>query len=165
MYNTKYTVIHSTVKPGTSEILGAIYSPCIGIHPHLEESMKIFTKFLGGKDASDVAQYFRRAGIKVYLTDDSTPLELTKSLSTTYYGMCIEYTKEVKRQLDGYGGNFELWTLWNNNYNNGYKELGYPEYVRQNLIPMMGVTGGHCILPNLDFISSPFAKFIKDQNE
>jgi hypothetical protein len=29
----------------------------------------------------------------------------------------------------------------------------------------MGVTGGHCILPNLDFISSPFAKFIKDQNE
>ena len=159
-YKPKYTVIHSTIPTGTSLDCNAIHSPCIGIHPHLGESLTAFTKFLGGKDASKVAQYFRRAGIKVYITDHSCSTELMKIMSTTYYGMCIEYTKEVKRQCDKRGIPFELWTLWTNNYNDGYKALGYPEYVRPNLVPMMTSIGGHCIGPNLKLIDSPFTKFL-----
>ncbi len=147
-YQPKYIVIHSTVPVGVSKSLGAIHSPCIGIHPHLNESLTTFTKFLGGKDASNVAQYFRRAGIKVYLTDDSNATELMKVMSTTYYGMCIEYTKEVKRQCDKFGIPFELWSIWTNNYNNGYVSLGYPEYVRPNLVPIMTKIGGHCTQSN-----------------
>ena len=68
-FKPKYTIIHSTVPVGTCRKLNVIHSPCIGIHPHLEESLKNFTKFLSGPNASEVANYFRRAGMKVYLTD------------------------------------------------------------------------------------------------
>lgn len=164
-YKPKYTVIHSTVPVGTSDELGAVHSPAIGIHPHLGESLKTFTKFLGGKDASEVAQYFRRAGIKVYLTDFSDTTELMKIMSTTYYGMCIEYTKEVKRQCDEHMVPFEMWTIWTDNYNKGYQKLGYPDYTRPNLVPMMTKIGGHCVSQNLELLDSPFTEFLKEQNE
>ena len=47
-YKPKYTVIHSTVPVGTSLQCDAVHSPIIGRHPYLEESIKMFTKFLGG---------------------------------------------------------------------------------------------------------------------
>jgi hypothetical protein len=164
-FNPKYIVIHSTVPVGTSRKCNAISSPCTGIHPHLEESMLIFTKFLGGEKAGEVAQHFRRAGITVYLTDKSESTELMKIMCTTYYALCIEYTKEVKRKCDEFGIPFELWTIWTNNYNNGYKELGYPEYSRPNLIPMMNEQGGHCTIPNLKLLDSEFTKFIAEMNK
>jgi len=165
MYNPKHIVIHSTVPVGTSRKLDATHSPCVGIHPHLGESLKIFTKFLGGEHASDVAQYFRRAGIKVTLTDNQESTELMKIMSTSYYGLCIEYTKEVKRLCDENNVPFELWTLWTDNYNNGYEKLGYPEYRRPNLTPIIKKIGGHCILTNLKLIKSKFTKFIDELND
>lgn len=164
-YKPKFTVIHSTVKVGTSRRLNAIFSPCIGIHPHLEESIKTFTKYLSGPKASEVAQYFRRAGIKVYLTDKQETTELMKQLSTTFYGVMIEYTKEVKRICDETGVPFEFWTLWTDNYNKGYKKLGYPEFTRPNLVPIMANIKGHCIIPNADLLKSDFAKFISERNK
>ena len=164
-FNPKYIVIHSTVPVGTCKDLGVIHSPCLGIHPHLEESMKTFTKFLGGKEASNVSDYFRRAGMKVYITDDSNSTELMKIMSTTYYGVCIEYTKQVKRECDRFGIPFELWTLWTNNYNQGYNKLGYPEYTRPNLVPNMNKIGGHCVKENSHLIENKFTKLIKEENE
>lgn len=164
-YNPKYVVIHSTVPMGTSARLNSIDSPVIGIHPHLFESIKTFTKFLGGKDADKVADYFRRAGIKIYITKNSNATELMKFLDTTYYGLCIEYTKEVKEICDRYNIPFELWTLWTENYNQGYKKLGYAEYVRPNLVPIIKKIGGHCILPNLIFLDNDFTRLIKKRNE
>lgn len=163
-YKPKFTVIHSTVPVGTSEKCNAIHSPCLGIHPHLEESMKIFIKFLSGKDASSVADYFRRVGMRVYLTDKSETTELVKALCTTFYGLCVEFTKEVKRLCDQNNVPFEFWTIWTNNYNEGYRKLGYPEFVRPNLTPIMKNIGGHCVLPNLNFINSDFSKWIKSKN-
>ena len=84
-YKPKYTIIHSTVPVGTSRKLGAIHSPCLGIHPHLEQSLKTFTKFLGGEQASEVADYFRRAGMKVYLFNKQETTELMKIMDTTHY--------------------------------------------------------------------------------
>ena len=76
LYKVKYTIIHSTVPVGTSRKLNAIHSPILGIHPYLEESIKTFTKYLGGENASEVADEFRRAGMKVYITDKSETTEL-----------------------------------------------------------------------------------------
>jgi hypothetical protein len=163
-FNPKYTVVHSTTPVGTTRQLNAIHSPCLGIHPHLEESMRVFPKYLGGKQASEVANYFRRAGLKVYLFDKSETTELLKILDTTLYGVCIEYTKDVKRQCDKYEVPFEAWTVYNNFYNEGYKRLNYPEFVRPNLIPIMQKPGGHCILPNLELLDTPFTKFLKELN-
>lgn len=165
LYHPKYTVIHSTVPVGTSNIVGAVHSPCVGIHPHLGESLTTFKKFLGGPDASNVAQYFRRAGIKVYITDKSMTTELMKICSTSFYGLCIEWIKEVKRLCKEDDIPFEAWSLWTDNYNKGYNKLGYPEYIRPNLVPIMTEIGGHCVIPNLQLLDSPFAKFIKNQNE
>ena len=162
--NPKFTVIHSTVPVGTSSKCGAIHSPVVGLHPHLEESIETFTKFLGGEKAGEVADYFRKAGIKVYITDKSETTELMKIMSTTYYATCVEYTKEVKRLCDKNKIPFEMWTLWTNNYNEGYDELGYPQYIRPNLIPNMKKIGGHCLIPNLDLIDSKFAEFIRSLN-
>lgn len=161
-FKPKYTVIHSTVPVGTSKKLNATHSPCVGIHPNLTVSMKTFTKFIGGPDASKVANYFRRTGMKVYLTDKAETTEFCKIQSTTFYSLYIEFFKDMKTQCDKLNIPFELWTLWINNYNNGYKILGCPEYTRPNLVPIMTKQGGHCTISNLDFINTPFTKFLKE---
>ncbi len=163
-YKPKYTVIHSTVPVGTSKECDAIHSPIVGIHPYLVKSIETFTKFLGGKDADKVADHFRKAGIKVYVTDKSETTELMKIMSTDFYGLCIEYTKEVKKMCDKYKVPFEMWTLWTNNYNQGYTVLGHPEFNRPNLIPITKKIGGHCILPNLLYIDNDFTKLIRKRN-
>lgn len=164
-YNPKYTVIHSTVPVGTSRQLNSIHSPIIGIHPYMDEGIKTFVKYLGGEQASEVAQFFRRAGLRVYLFDKSETTELLKIMDTTFYGVCIEYTKEIKRLADQYGIPFEAWTLYNDNYNKGYQALGYPEFTRPNLVPVMTKIGGHCVLPNTQFIENEFTKLIQKLND
>jgi hypothetical protein len=141
--------------------LRATHSPVIGIHPHLEEGIRTFTKFLGGPIASEVADEFRRAGLRVYIFEKSETTELMKILDTTFYGMCIEYTKDVKKQTEKFKVPFEAWTLWTNNYNEGYTKLGHPEYVRPNLVPIMTEIHGHCVRPNLELLETKFTKFLK----
>jgi hypothetical protein len=159
-FKPKYTVIHSTVPIGTSKKCNAVHSPVVGIHPHLQESIKTFTKFLGGKQAGEIADYFRRAGIKVYVTDKSETTELMKIQCTTYYAMMIEFTKDMKEQCNKYGVPFEAWTVWNDNYSQGYEKLGYPEYHRPNLVPIMKKQGGHCTLNNLKLLKTKFTTFL-----
>ena len=159
-YKPKYTIIHSTVKIGTSKKLDAVHSPVVGIHPYLEQSLKTFIKFLGGEKAGEVADYFRRAGIKAYITGKSETTELTKILSTTKYGLDISFTKEVKRLCEENKVPFEFWTLWNKNYNFGYEKLGYPEYQRPELIPIMKKIKGHCVSQNLKLLKTKFNKLI-----
>lgn len=160
LYNPRYTLIHSTVPPGTSRKCNALHSPVIGVHPHLQKSLKIFTKFLSGEKADELADYFRRTGIKVYLFSQQETTELMKILDTSFYGLCIEYIKEVKRLCEKNNVPFEAWTIWTQNYNDGYKKLGFPEYIRPNLIPIMKKIGGHCVSPNLRLIETRFHKFL-----
>lgn len=148
-YNPKFTVIHSTVPVGTNRNLKAISSPCRGIHPHLEEGIRTFPKILAGKDASQVAHHFRRAGLKVIIYDQPEAGEAAKLFDTEYYRHCIEFAKEVKSYCIEHGLNFsEVYTIPNITYNEGYTKLGYPEYVRPVLQPIMTEIGGHCVLPN-----------------
>lgn len=165
LYKPKFTVVHSTTPVGTCRQLNAIHSPVIGRHPHLEESLITFTKMLGGEQASEVADYFRKAGFTIYIFDKSETTELLKILDTTFYGVCVEYTKDVKKQCDKFGVPFEAWTIYTNVYNHGYDELGYPEYTRPNLVPLMKKIGGHCVIPNTKFLETPFTKFICELND
>lgn len=164
-FKPTHVVIHSTVPPGTSRRLDAIHSPVTGIHPHLETSLIAFEKFLGGEAASEVADYFRKAGMRVRLFDKQETTELMKILDTTAYGLFIEWTKEVKRLCKEYDVPFEAWTLATQNYNEGYQKLGYPEYTRPNLVPIMKKIGGHCVLPNYNLLDSKFTDFLKKLHE
>ena len=96
----------------------------------------------------------------IYLTDKSESTELAKIMCTTYYGINVEITKEIKRLCDKFGVPFEFWTLWNNNYNQGYVRLNHPEYVRQNLVPMMSEQGGHCTINNTLLLENNFTRLL-----
>ena len=165
-YKPQVTVIHSTVPLGTSLLCGAVHSPVIGIHPHLKESLLTFTKFIGGLPgpAGIAARHMQRAGIKTYVTDKAVTCEAMKILSTTFYALLIEYTKEVKDVCDEEGLPFEMWTLWTEAYNKGYTKLGWPEVVRPNLVPMEGKLGGPCLLAKLDLLGGDFPELIKKRN-
>ncbi len=146
---SKYTVIHSTVPVGTSRKLYAVHSPIRGLHPNLYEGIMTFPKFLGGEQASEVADEFRRHGLKVVLCDKQESTELGKLLDTEYYRACIEFTQRAKELADKYDVPFhESYTLFNESYNEGYTKLGHSEYVRPVLQPIKGKIGGHCVLPN-----------------
>lgn len=165
-YKPKYTVIHSTVPLGTSRKLNAVHHPVIGMHPNLAKSFLVFTQFLSGEKASEVADYFRRAGMKVYLFDNQETTELGKISQTTFYGVMIEYVKELKRECENKGLSFsEVYTIMSQSYNEGYEKLGFPEYKMPLLTPIMKKQGGHCVLQNCELWDNLFTKLIKDLNE
>src|SRR3990167_2245655 len=164
-YKPKYTVIHSTVPVGTSRKLGAIHSPIRGVHPNMEQGIRTFVKFIGGENADEVADYFRRLGLRVYLCRKSETTELLKLLDTAYYGWCIEFAKEVEMLCKRYKVPFaEVYTLANQTYNDGYKKLGYEEYQRPVLQPLQKRIGGHCILRNCDLLKSHITDFLHEKN-
>jgi UDP-glucose 6-dehydrogenase len=164
-FKPKYTVIHSTVPVGTSRKCKAIHSPIVGIHPFLAQSIKTFTKFLAGKEASYVADYFRRAGCKVYLFDKQETTEIAKLSQTTFYAMTIEYVKDLKRQCDKLGLSFsEVFTIPATDYNRGYEELGLGEIKIPLLNPIMKKQGGHCTIPNCGLWTTEFTTFIEKMN-
>lgn len=162
LYNPEFIIIHSTIPVGTAKLCRAIHSPVVGIHPKLKESFLTFTKFLSGERAGEVADYFRKAGMKVYLFDKPETTELLKILDTTFYGLCVEYTKDIKIECDKHGIPFEAWTIYNENYNKGYQSLGHPEFIRPNLVPIMKKIGGHCVLPNANLLETKFTKLLRD---
>lgn len=148
-FQPKYTIIHSTVPVGTSRKCNSIHSPIRGLHPDLEKGIRTFPKFIGGKDASQIADVFRRVGLKIILCDKQETTESIKLFDTQYYLECVRFCKRVKEYCDKNDLNFhEVYTLPNETYNEGYTELGHKEYVRPVLQPIMTEVGGHCLLPN-----------------
>ena len=147
-----YTVIHSTVPVGTTEKFGHkfLHSPVRGVHPNLYEGLKTFVKFIGGDEqlAQAYSGHLKTLGIETHICKDSKTTELSKLADTTYYGLCIAFTSDMKKLCDEYDLDFmEVMTKYNNTYNEGYKKLGKPNVVRPVLYPTDKI-GGHCIIPN-----------------
>ncbi len=165
-YKPKFTVIHSTTPVGTSRKLNATHHPVTGMHPNLARSFLTFTQFLSGKEASSVADYFRRAGMKVYLFDKQETTELGKISQTTFYALMIEYVKELNRECENNGLSFtEVYTMMSQAYNDGYEKLNREEYKMPLLTPIMTPQSGHCTIPNLSLWDNVFTKFIKELNK
>jgi UDP-N-acetyl-D-mannosaminuronate dehydrogenase len=165
IYNPQYTVIHSTVPVGVSRKLNAIHSPVRGKHPYLRKSLLTFEKMIGGENADEVADYFRRVGMRVLLFRKQESTELAKLLDTLYYGVCIEYAKEVEKLCEKYNVPFsEVYVLANKTYNEGYTKMNNPEYVRPVLQPLQKRIGGHCVVENTHLLKSNFSDFIKNLN-
>lgn len=165
IYSPKYTVIHSTVPRGTSSKCNSYYSPVRGIHPHLENSLKTFVKYLAPKN-EELAEYFTACGIKIEQHDSTDSLEVMKLYCTTLYGLNIIAEKEIWNYCQKHGLDFDVvYTKSNKTYNDGYKELGFPQFVKYTLTHQDGKIGGHCVIPNCDLLKTPVAKFIKNQNK
>jgi hypothetical protein len=57
--NPNYTIIHSTVAPGITKLIGGkvCHSPMRGLHPNLDLGMKNFLKYIGPEDLESAILY------------------------------------------------------------------------------------------------------------
>ena len=154
-FKPKLTIIHSTVRVGTTEQIGkdVVVSFVRGRHTEgIAKTATIHHKPLACQDkptAYRATGYLVNAGFNVSsIYDNPRSVELQKLLDTTYYGVCIAYTKMAKELSDRYGVDYEDIAQGNKEYNEGSLAVGHPEWVRPELDPTPGPIGGHCIVPN-----------------
>lgn len=171
----KFTIIHSTIAPGTTKKLVnefsgmVVHSPVRGVHPYLYKGIKTFVKYIGAdnKKAGEMAKkHLNSLGIKTKVFYPSITTEALKLWDTTQYGWMIILNKEIKKWCDKMGVNFEsVYIDANKTYNEGYKKLGRLEVQRPHLKNMSGKIGGHCVIPNCHILDSDISKIILDKNE
>lgn len=171
-YKPKLTVIHSSVKVGTTEKIGGriVYSPVRGRHPNLEGEIKVYEKVVSGKHPSDVElafKYFRACNLIVLRDDNPSGMELCKLLSNIHMGLEIAWRQEVERILEHFKVSSESYELWEKSYSDGYLKLGQHQLIRARMKP--NPIGGHCIIPCTEILKSQFPSkaldFILESNE
>ena len=163
-------VIHSTIKPGTTEELQGkltipvIYSATRGVHKRMIYDLKRYTKFFvisanapRGKWAS--ARYvklMKQCGIKTKKMSKPETLELAKIIcDTSYLGWLVNYAQLSNLIAIEHGVDYdEMWS-----FSDEIQEfLGN----RPKMFP--GIIGGHCVIPNLDLIHNQNLNLIKELN-
>ena len=165
-YGHEILIIHSTVPVGTSNKLGAVYSPIRGDHPNLVRGIKIFVKYVGGKNSQVVARLFKKYGIKTKILKNTKDAEALKLWDTTQYGWMIILNKEIWNWCKKNKVDFDaVYRDANETYNIGYLKLGRKNVVRPNLKYTPGPIGGHCVIPNCDLLNSSVSKLIKNINK
>ena len=161
----KAVLVHSTVKPGTTQKIQEktdipiLFSPVRGVHRRFLEDIKKYTKFISSEKQinpnikSDLEKRFQ----KIDWMSTTKTAELAKILvDTTYYGWLINYAQITKIICEKEGIDFdEMWKFADEIHENlGNRPKMYP-----------GVIGGHCVIPNLDLIESEQLELIKKINE
>jgi len=166
-YQDKYlpgiTIIHSTVKPGTSKSLRAIHSPIFGKHPDLAPDIKRYPKFIGYDfeiDGLEVYIHFKKAGLSPRLFSSPTTTELFKIFSTSTLGINVAWAQEMERICGSLDVEYEDWKVFEGEINKGLIERGLINATR----PVLDCApiGGHCVLPNFEILLKTYkSEFIK----
>lgn len=157
----KHVVIYSTLPIGTTSLfVGAVHSPIEGKHPNLGESVRVMERWIGASDASEGAffqNYFKDLGLRTRLLASPDFTEALKLLSTTEYGINIEFARYKKHVADSLGMNYELMKDFNREYNRLYKALGMDDrYQKYVLDAPDGPKGGHCVTPNARLLAEQY---------
>ena len=164
-------VVHSTVKPGTTEKLQGklpipvIYSATRGVHKRMIYDLKRYTKFFvispnaprNKWASSKYTKLMKRCGIKTKQMSKPETLELAKIIcDTSYLGWLVNYAQLSNLIAIEYGVDYdEMWSF----SDEIHKFLGN----RPKLYP--GFIGGHCVIPNLNLIQSDRLNLIKKMNK
>lgn len=146
----RLTIIHSTVPIGTtSKIPNAVHSPILGKHGNMEESIRKFTKWVGGPKAEEAAEYLEVAGLKCRTVETSEETEMLKLRCLAKYGMSIAFAQYEKDLCDKYNIPFtHIWD-WDTNYNNFVAP-----HLKRPLIDFPGdKIGGHCVVQNTKILN------------
>ena len=163
-------VIHSTVKPGTTEELQGkltipvIYSATRGVHKRMIYDLKRYTKFFvisanapRGKWASTTyVKMMKQCGIKTKKMSKPETLELAKIIcDTSYLGWLVNYAQLSNMIAIKHGVDYdEMWS-----FSDEIQEfLGN----RPKMFP--GIIGGHCVIPNIDLLHNQTLDLIKKLN-
>jgi len=161
-FKPNLTIIHSTVKVGTTRKVGkdVVYSFVRGKHDKgMAEMMLLNTKHLGCLDKNkmwEATAYLVNLGFETDPYNDPDVVEFGKLWDTTYYGICIAATKMAKEMADSYGLDWSFVAEMNSAYNEGALRFGHPKWVRPELDPLPGKIGGHCIIPNIRILQQDF---------
>lgn len=163
MRTTPLLIVHSSVPVGTCDPHGWVHSPVRGIHPNLEEGIRTFVKFFGGKNSAVAANIFLEKKIKVHVCELAKNTEAMKLWDTTIYGLNILIEKGIYAFCAQNGLDFEtVYTYANATYNEGYTLLGHPEFSKFVLKDFPGSIGGHCVRENWELLDDPIARISKD---
>jgi len=147
-YKPEFTVVNSTVAPGTTDTIAersgthVAYSPVRGKHAKMEADMLRYRKFVGAKDPKvldAVIQHFAEAGFKTDRFRTPKIGEVSKLLETTWLGMLVSWAQEVERMADNFGATYD-------EVNAYIDEIDFLPHV------FPGVIGGHCIMPNIEIL-------------
>lgn len=166
-FNPKLIIIHSTVVPGTTEMVRrkttkhVAFSPVRGNHPDLTEYIQKFVKYFSCPLKETSMMVFREMPkIRMRWYENDKLIELSKLLCTTYYGVCIEWHREAARMFNKYKLPVDFLGEWNKTYNEGYLEK-MPNVTRPILYPPKGKIGGHCVVPNAKLLKKIYkSKFL-----
>lgn len=166
-YNPEHIIIYSTVPIGiTKGFPKAVHSPVEGKHPHLEESIRLMERWIGFNDISEgdfFAAFFRTMGLGIKLVASSDFTEALKLLSTTEYGINIEFARYKARIAEEVGMDYSLTQRWNEEYNRLYKNLGLEKRFQKYVLDApTGPKGGHCVVPNALILSEQFPSILAD---
>lgn len=159
-YKPEHVIIWSTVPIGTTKkIPGAVHSPVEGVHPVLDKSIRSMTRWIGANNAGEgefFVNYFKQLLIPTKLVESSDYTEALKLLSTTEYGVNIEFARYKKRVADDIDMPYELTKQWNQAYNKLYHNLDIPWAKKYVLDAPFGKKGGHCVIPNAVLLYKQF---------
>jgi hypothetical protein len=161
------TIVHSTVPVGTCERLGVVHSPVRGKHHAMLQSLKTYTKFFGGEEgqADMAADLFLRIGVPVHVYPSAYTTELAKILETSFLGLLIRWSQAVDEACKEDGLSYtEVWDKFVGTYNEKCESLGQPKF--PVLVPIHEKIGGHCVLPNLEFLphNFPFTSLLRGKD-
>lgn len=160
--HSSHIIIWSTLPIGTTKYVGqgAVHSPVEGKHPDLELSIRYMERWIGYNDKEEglfFNGYFRDLGLRTRMVENSDCTEALKLLSTTEYGINIEFARYKKHIADEIGMDYQLCKDFNTEYNKLYKNLGLDnKYQRYVLDAPEGPKGGHCVTPNARLLDSQF---------
>ena len=163
-------VIHSTIKPGTTEKLQeklsipVIYSATRGVHKRMVYDLKRYTKFFvisanapRGKWATTrYVQSMKRCGVKTKKMSKPETLELAKIIcDTSYLGWLVNYAQLSNVIAIKHGVDYdEMWSFSDEIQKFlGNRPKMYPSFI-----------GGHCVIPNLNLINNESLNIISKMN-
>jgi UDP-N-acetyl-D-mannosaminuronate dehydrogenase len=149
-YKPKYTVVNSTIAPGTTRAIAersgaaVAYSPVRGKHAKMEADMLRYRKFVGADSpqvADAVIEHFAEAGFKTDRFRSTEIGELSKLLETTWLGVLVGWAQEAERLAEKYSASYEEVDAY-------IQEIEFLPHV------FPGYIGGHCVMPNIAILRS-----------
>lgn len=152
-FKPEHIIIWSTVPIGTTkQITGAVHSPVEGKHPDLELSIRTMERWIGANDDKEgqwFVGYFNKLSLKTRIVSSSDFTEALKLLSTTEYGLNIEFARYKEKVAEALGMPYVLTKEWNGVYNKLYRDLGLEKRFQKFILDSpKGPKGGHCVTPN-----------------
>ena len=145
-----------------------VHIPVRGVHPNIDKGIRTFVNAIGPMDGLSgklAEEYLDLLGIRHETFNSPEETEMAKILDTSYYGWNILFAKQVLELCQEYGLEFEnVYTRFNQSYNEGYTQLGKPNVIRPVLTPpqifnkRIGIPNnrinGHCVRTNLEILKA-----------